>query len=290
MNYLTQLFNDLRNLTDYAPGADGTSSINDLQGSARSAHKRVTSIITKDVYDAIIASKNDELMDPLRSAMANMTLSIQLSFDVINRRKNDVDVYKYELEGMKRSYSENYYNAMDSLIAAIESINDDSSPVKSAWKDSRYHKLIYSCKIKSASDFDVIYNIDSSQLFFFRTLPIQKEVIDSRLGGYFAKVQDNDRVESMLLLVLAKKVVATALRRFDILECPSTIRNLFDDSQVSGQRKDERESATALASLLDTEAESLLSDLDAILSADTSLDVSSMSAYNQPDDNIVMMP
>ena len=289
MNYLSQLFQNLKELTKFAPGADGMTSLDDMEAAARSAHKRICTVITSAIYDEVVDHGGDELKDPLRMAMANMTLYVQLTFDVINRRKNDVDVYKYELEGMKRSYVENYYNAMDSLISQIAKAGDESR-LAELWKDSRYGKLIDACQVKTADEFDTIYPIDGSQLFFFRTLPIQKEVIDSRLGGYFEKSADNDRVTAMLRLILCKKVVATALRRFDILECPTTIRNLFDDSTVSGQRKDEREQAQSLADMLDREADELLDTVDTLLSADTHLDVSSMSAYNTPEDNIVMMP
>lgn len=291
MNYITALFNNLNEMTKYAPSVDSVNSLSDMEASSRSAHKRVTAIITSSVYDAIVSSGDESMLDALRMAMANMTLQVQLTFDSINRRKNGTDVYKYELDGMRRSYMENYYNAMDTLISAV--LDTDAGAVKSAWNGSRYATLLDSCPIKNADEFDSIYNIDNSYLFFFRTLPLQKEVMDSRLGVYFSKVADLDekgRLESMLRLALAKKVVAIALRRFDILECPATIRNLFDESKVSGQRKDEREGAVSLANLLDGEVESLISDIDVLISADSNIDISSMSAYNRPEDNIVMMP
>lgn len=291
MNYITALFNNLNEMTKYAPSVDSVNSLSDMEASSRSAHKRVTAIITSSVYDAIVSSSDESMLDALRMAMANMTLQVQLTFDSINRRKNGMDVYKYELDGMRRSYMENYYNAMDTLISAV--LDSDAGAVKSAWNGSRYATLIGGCPIKNADEFDSVYNIDNSYLFFFRTLPLQKEVMDSRLGVYFSKVADLDggeRLESMLRLALAKKVVAIALRRFDILECPATIRNLFDESKVSGQRKDEREGAVSLANLLDGEVESLISDIDVLISADSNIDISSMSAYNRPEDNIVMMP
>ncbi len=291
MNYITALFNNLNEMTKYAPSVDSVNSLSDMEASSRSAHKRVTAIITSSVYDAIVSSGDESMLDALRMAMANMTLQVQLTFDSINRRKNGMDVYKYELDGMRRSYMENYYNAMDTLISAV--LDSDAGAVKSAWNGSRYATLIGGCPIKNADEFDSVYNIDNSYLFFFRTLPLQKEVMDSRLGVYFSKVADLDgreRLESMLRLALAKKVVAIALRRFDILECPATIRNLFDESKASGQRKDEREGAVSLANLLDGEVESLISDIDVLISADSNIDISSMSAYNRPEDNIVMMP
>lgn len=288
MKYLDQLFSNLASFSVYAPGVDTSTTLDDMQAACNAACKKIKNILTSQVFDMIIDSYKEDYLEPLRMAVANMTLSVQLVFDAINRRKNEVDVYKYELEGMKRAYAENYYAAMDTLIGEIQS--GKSPEIKTAWQTSRYGQLVDSCPVKTADDFDSIYNIDGSQLFFFRTLSVQKEITDARLGVYFDKAEDNDRVTGMLRLVLCKKVVATALRRFDILECPATVRNLFDDSKVSGQRKDEREQATALANLLDGEADNLLDTIDTLLTADEGVDVSSWSGYNKPDDVIVMMP
>lgn len=288
MIYLQALFPDLATFSGYAPGVDTSCKLDDMQAACNAACKKIKNILTSQVFDMIIDLRKEDYLEPLRMAVANMTLSVQLVFDAINRRKNEVDVYKYELEGMKRAYAENYYAAMDTLIGEIQS--GKSPEIKTAWQTSRYGQLVDSCPVKTADDFDSIYNIDGSQLFFFRTLSVQKEITDARLGVYFDKAEDNDRVTGMLRLVLCKKVVATALRRFDILECPATVRNLFDDSKVSGQRKDEREQATALANMLDGEADSLLDTIDTLLTADEGVDVSSWSGYNKPDDNIVMMP
>lgn len=290
MSILTDLFSNMAELARYAPGADGVTTLDDLEAAARSARKRITTIITATVYTGIIGNRQDnEMLEALRSAMANMTLSAQLAFDAVNRRKNEVDVYKYELDAMRRAYTENYYNAMDTLLTLLTG-TDETGAIGQAWRQTRWYGLISQCPVKTADEFDTVYPIDGSSLFFFRTLPIQKELIDARLGTYFDRAGDNERTGRMLRLALCKKVVATALRRFDILEFPATIRNLFDEQVTSGQRKDERDSAHSLADLLDSEAEALIGDLDALLSADTNLDVSSWSAFNQPDDNIIMMP
>ncbi|MDR3119655.1 MAG: hypothetical protein LBU44_09645 [Mediterranea sp.] len=59
--------------------------------------------------------------------MANLTLAKQLIFDVINRRKSDIDIYKYELEAMRRAYIENYFNAMDTLIQLLNASDEESA-------------------------------------------------------------------------------------------------------------------------------------------------------------------
>ena len=291
MNVLSELFDSLATFTEYAPGVETNNSLDDLQSSGRTARKRVVSVISAPVYASIIDSDDDTLLDALRSAVANMTLSVQLVFDAVNRRKAEVDVYKYELEGMRRSYTENYFNAMDTLISTLMSEdpdeNDTTSPA-ALWRNARYFRLLDCCQIKSADDFDTIYPIDLSYLFFFRTVPLQKETLDELLAVYFDKTSD-ERIIAMLRLVLAKKTIAKALRRFDILEFPPTIRNLFDDNTASRNGRDEHDNALVLADRLDSEADQLLGNVDMLLDGNTT-DFASYAAYNKDDDVIIMAP
>lgn len=291
MNILSDLFDDLAQFSIFAPGMETSNSLDDLQPAGLTAMKRVQSVISVQVFRAIISCNDDALLFSLRSAVANMTLSAQLVFDTINRRKAGVDVYKYEIEDMRRSYTENYFNAMDTLISTLTSTvpeeSDTTSPA-AKWREARYFKLIDNCQIKSADDFDTIYPIDLSYLFFFRTVPLQKETLDERLSAYYDKT-DDERIIAMLNLALAKKTIAKALRRFDILEFPPTIRNLFDDNTASRSGKDEHGNALALADRLDAEADQLLENVDMLLDGDTT-DFASFAAYNTNEDIIVMAP
>ena len=263
----------------------------DLQPSGESARKRVETILSVSVLKAILDLQDDtELKEALRTAIANFTMAQQLVFDSIARRKNDVDVYKYEIEAMRRSYMENYYNAIDTLIALL-STNAEGKPAR-LWKDTPYNNTLQKCRIRSAEVFDTIFPIDLSYFFFFRLVPLQKETLDEQLAVYFDKITEENasRIEQPLYLALAKKTIAKSLRRFDILEFPPTIRNLFDESHASRSGKDEIMAALSLADRLDREAEQLLLNVDTLLSTDTTADVSSYSAYNNPDDKIIMLP
>lgn len=294
-NVLVDIFKDFGTFSKYAPGVETNMDLNDLLSSGITARKRVETIITAEVFNAIAFNPDDTLIESLRSAIANMTMASQLIFDSINRRKNHVDVYKYEIEGMKRSYMDNYYNAMDTIIQQLMSTEvnsgDTSSPA-ALWRKSRYYKIIDVCKIRTADEFDSIYPIDLSYFFFFRILPLQKETLDERLSAYYDRLTDEnrERIEPILTLALVKKTVAKSLRRFDILEFPPTIRNLFDDSHASRSGKDEHDAALDLADRLDLEAEELIANADTLLATDASVDFCSNSAYNRPDDKIIMLP
>lgn len=273
----------------WVPGVDTNSTLDDLRAAALTAQKQIEGILSAQVLKAVIEAQDEALLTPLRTAVANRTMAGNAVFAAYQQRKAGTDVYKYEVDRMRRSYMENYYAAMDSLLEVVTHLTEED-PIGQLWQQSRYAHLLEGCRITSPQDFDLTYNIDASCLFFFRTLPIQKEVVDTCLGTYYDKAADNSRVLSMLNLCLCKKVVATALRRFDILECPATVRNLFDESKVGGQRKDERLQADLLADRLDNEADCLIDTIETLLSTDNTLDVSSTSAFNQPDDNIIMMP
>lgn len=294
-NVLVDIFKDFGTFSKYAPGVETNMDLNDLLSSGVTARKRVETIITAEVFNAIALNPDDALIESLRSAAANMTMASQLIFDSINRRKNHVDVYKYEIEGMKRSYMDNYYNAMDTIIQQLMSAEVDSGDTSSPaalWRKSRYYKIIGVCKIRTADEFDSIYPIDLSYFFFFRILPLQKETLDERLSAYYDRLTDDnrERIEPILSLALVKKTVAKSLRRFDILEFPPTIRNLFDDSHASRSGKDEHDAALDLADRLDLEAEELIANADTLLATDASVDFCSNSAYNRPDDKIIMLP
>lgn len=294
-NILVDIFKDFGTFSKYAPGVETNMDLNDLLSSGITARKRVETIITAEVFNAIVGNPDDALIESLRSAIANMTMASQLIFDSINRRKNNVDVYKYEIEGMKRSYMDNYYNAMDTIIRQLMSAevkSEDTDSPAALWRKSRYYKIIGVCKIRTADEFDSIYPIDLSYFFFFRILPLQKETLDERLSAYYDRLTDDnrERIEPILTLALVKKTVAKSLRRFDILEFPPTIRNLFDDSHASRSGKDEHDAALDLADRLDLEAEELIANADTLLATDASVDFCSNSAYNRPDDKIIMLP
>ena len=269
MKILQELFNNLATFSSYAPGVETNIDLQDLQPSGNSARKRVETILTTSVFKAILNLQEDtELKEALRTAIANFTMAQQLVFDSIARRKNDVDVYKYEIEAMRRSYMENYYNAIDTLVGLLST--DTVTEPSKLWKESPYNKMLEKCQIHSAEVFDTIFPIDLSYFFFFRLVPLQKETLDEQLAVYFDKITEENasRIEQPLYLALAKKTIAKSLRRFDILEFPPTIRNLFDESHASRSGKDEIMAALSLADRLDREAEQLLLNVDTLLSTE----------------------
>ena len=290
-NVLVDIFKNFSTFSLYAPGVETNMDLNDLRSSGLTARKRIETVISRTVFDELLKEEeNSPLMEALRAAMANMTMANQIIFDSVNRRKSEVNVYKYELEAMKRSYMENYCNAIDTLVQLLSEPTEGA--IAELWRKTPYFPILERCEIKTMDQMDSIYPIDASYLYFFRTVPLQKETLDEVMSIYFEKLTDDnrERIRPILLLALVKKTIAKSLRRFDILEFPSTIRNLFDDSHAARSGKDESSAIFALADRLDREAEELLSNADTLLSSESVSDFCSNSAYNHPDDNIIMLP
>ena len=291
MNILVDIFKNFSTFSLYAPGVETNMDLNDLRSSGLTARKRIETVISRTVFDELLKEEeNSPLMEALRAAMANMTMANQIIFDSVNRRKGEVNVYKYELEAMKRSYMENYCNSIDTLVQLLSEPTEGE--IAELWRKTPYFPILERCEIKTMDQMDSIYPIDASYLYFFRTIPLQKETLDEVMSVYFEKLTDDnrERIRPILLLALVKKTIAKSLRRFDILEFPSTIRNLFDDSHAARSGKDESSAIFALADRLDREAEELLSNADTLLSSESVSDFCSNSAYNHPDDNIIMLP
>lgn len=279
---LTDLFVDIADFRSFAPYVESNVTFEELNSSALSAKKQIIIILSKAVYEEVCRTEEDETKAALKSAMANLTLAKQMVFDVIKRRKDDIDIYKHEQESMRRAYQDNYFNAMDTLIQLLTEGSE-------SWKKTRYYKLLETLRIRTADEFDTLYPIDQSYLFFFRTVPLQQEALDDGLRGYFDRAQDKEETTNMLLRCLAKQTVAIALRRFDIIEFPPTIRSLFDDSTASRSGKDEQQRMLDLASQLNNEVQNALADIDLILNSSSGGSVDTETSFNRPDDKIYLM-
>jgi hypothetical protein len=281
---LKDLFTDIAGFAEFVPGIDSNTNLTLLNSHAVTAYKRIANIVSVPVYKKIIEQGEGELYDYLRTALANLTMANDTVFDVLRKRKAEIDIYKSEQEAIRRAYYENYYNAMDSLIALLNTTKN------LGWEDTRYYKMLDKLQIKTTEEFDMLYCIDLSYLFFFRCIPIQVEVMDESLSGYIERAKENPSVMSLINRALAKKVVAIALTRFDILEFPSTIRNLFDDSKASRTGRDEQQRLLVLSAQLQDQANALIKDIDLLLSDSQSTDIETETSFNQPEDKIQLMP
>lgn len=281
MNVLEQLYTDVAQFREYSPYTESNISFSDLSSSALSAVKQVVSMLSKPIYDSLLKN-DDEKKDALRCAVANLTLAKQLVFNVLSLRKADVDVYKSEQEQMKRAYRDNYFNSMDTLLQLLDSDEE--------WKKTDTYQRMNQLQLKTVAEFDRVYPIDNSYLYFFRCIPIQQEALDDYAGSYYDRLKKDDATTRRKLdRTLAKLVVAISLRRFDILEFPATIRNLFEETTAGRSGKDEQQRMITLADELFAQALESLSNIDLILSGEQTTDIVTQTSFNEPTDKIYLM-
>ena len=281
---LQSLFSSLSDFARYASGADMSLPLPSLESSAVPAKKQVCNIISPGVYDLVIASSG-QIKEAVRQAVANLTLFFDVPFYVQRKRTAGIEVYKNEAEGMKRSYIDTYHSAMDTILLLLDSSSGD---ISEAWQQAPYCAIRDKVRIKTVEEFNLVYHIDNSYLFFFRTLPIQLEVLDNMFFSYYDRLGQRADLLPRLDRALVMLIIATAIRRLDPIELPATIRNLFSDTTASRSGDKEQSRLLQLADELSSEAMNAVSLIDASLSE--SSNVADPNIDRHPDDKFYFMP
>lgn len=281
MPVLSALFTNPTNFATYVPYLEANVTFDSLDSSAKKAVKKIKIILTPSIFNLIqnlAEGTGTEKKEALRSAVASLTMAEQLPFDIIARRKQNIETYKYESEEMQRGYRQAYFDAMDTLIALL---NDEQ---QEDWLNTAYCKALEGLQIKTTEEFDAIYPIDLSYLFFFRCIPWQKEALEERLEGLFSRVEGKESEIALLKRALAKTTIAKALRRFDILEFPAVIRGLFKDSKAMRYGSVEQTEILRLADQLSAEADQHIVAVESILESSESVESFNSSSPSSPFD------
>lgn len=286
-NVLIDLFEHISDFRDYVPYVGSDIELSELNPSAIGARKQIQGLITPSIWKSIVDNKESDAWHYLKLAFGNLTMYKAIIFAAIAKRMSGgADVYKYELERMRREYIDNYFNAMDSLIQELTT----SNTYKEVWQGTTDFQYMDTLRIKTTAEFNSLYGIDMSYLFFFRTIAIQREVLDDTIGGYFTRIEGREAdFETKLKRALAMLVVSVALYRFDIIEFPATIRSLFDEQKVSRNGMDERNNQLSLAASLQSQAMEAIKAIDLALSEPISGNIDSTTSYNRESDKIFLM-
>lgn len=286
MKAINDLFQNIAEFREMVPGISANLEFSELNSSAISARKQIRNIITSDLWDQIKSETDSDAHLYLSNAFANLIMHKALIFDVIAKRMSGTaDVYKHELETMRRQYIDNYFNAMDSLIQELS----ENSAYSEKWRASSDYKLIDELKIKTTAEFNSFYGIDMSYLFFFRSISIQREILLDGISDTFVKAVEREDLIKKLKLALSHLVVAMAITRFDIIELPATIRSLFDEQKTSRSGSDEQNRILALASELRGNAMNIVSGVELALSEPDTSDIVSETSMNREEDKIYLI-
>lgn len=286
MLVLNQLFPTLADFTEAAPGVEkaGVTFVS-LNAMAISARKSITGVISESIWTQIAGETDTDALMYLRSAWANRIMyGYHIFITVSNRHEKKADTYKYELEAMRRQYIDNYHNAMDSLLHIL-----GEDPAYN-WGNTWMARQMEGLRLRTVLDFEEFYSIDTSYLYFIRTVPIQKKELLMTFNGYYEKLAaaGRDDLQPNLDTALVYTIIARTLLQFDIIELPPTIRNYFDDNTLSRNGKDERDALTNMADNFLSDADSLLGNIDLALT-DGSGDVDTGTNLNDEGNKYYMM-
>lgn len=286
MNAINDFFSNVATFRQVVSGVSANIEFSELNSSAISARKQICNIITKELWEEIRDDSTSDIQLYLSNAFGNLIMHKALIFDVVaNRVSGQADVYKHELETMRRQYIDNYFNAMDSLIEELAV----SEKYAKKWKATTDFNLIDELKIKTTTEFNSYYGIDMSFLFFFRTIPIQRELLLDGISDTFEKAAEREDLIKKLKLALSHLVVALALSRFDIIELPATIRSLFDEQKASRSGSDEQNRILKLAAELRGNAMNIVSAVELALSEPDTSGIVSQTSLNRPEDKIYLL-
>ncbi|GAB6121012.1 hypothetical protein [Dysgonomonas termitidis] len=286
MLVLTQLFPTLADFTEAAPGVEKAGvNFASLNAMAISARKSITGVISESIWTQIAGETDTDALMYLRSAWANRIMyGYHIFITVSNRHEKKADTYKYELEAMRRQYIDNYHNAMDSLLHIL------SEDPAYNWSNTWIARQMDGLRLLTVLDFEAFYSIDTSYLYFMRTVPIQKKELLMTFNGYYEKLNAAGRNDLLpnLDTALVYTIIARTLLQFDIIELPPTIRNYFDDNTLSRNGKDERDALTNMADNFLSDADSLLGNIDLALT-DSSGDVDTGTNLNDEGNKYYLM-
>ena len=282
---LTEIYDNVQDFRKCAPGVDANVGFDELNSSAQSARKQILKVISVTLWDKIIQDKESEQCSLLKNALANLTMYKDMVFQIVGARNSgsSAEIYKHEVENMQRSYIDNYYSAMDSLLELIEADPD--------FQNTATYKRRSTLRIKNAEDLDSYYPIDQSYLFYARTTSFQREILLDQMDSYYTQSEAQEgKYTERLNSILAKLIIARALRLFDVIELPSTLRSLYKDSKALRNGTSENSIATQLAADLEQQAQDSLRAIDLLMedhSDDGSVDTE--TSFNEPCDKIYLL-
>lgn len=247
----------------YAPGVDASLTIDNLRPSNFNARKTIRSVLSVEVFDAIAKLEStDEQRIALCGSLANLTMYGYKVFEAVNKRINQCkEVYRYELDAMRREYINNHFTYIDTLIGLLET--DEK------FKQSPLYLLKEKLLIKSLDQFESYYPIDGSYFFFYRTLHLQRDIIEDQISSRvnleeaLKKEKHKKKLEKATVLLTISK----SLEMFDVYELPANIKNTGSANRISTDKLyDEKWKSERILSL-EKEAHSLITNVERVQSA-----------------------
>lgn len=184
------------------------------------------------------------------TAVANAAARNYAIFMAIKKNGSDASLYKYQFEEQKAHYEQAYAAAMDNLLDWL-----DVNKSVGGWQESDNYKQRQALPIRSAKEFNALYGIDNSSLFFSKIVFLIRNIWEFRVKALLAG-SDDAKALDLAKHITAYRVMASAVMQFDVTELPRSIRwdNSHEYSKDSAVQNRERLNATLLSQAENWEA------------------------------------
>lgn len=262
----TDIFEGLKDFTNYAPGIGADTSFEQLHTHIRVITSEIWDYITVGVYMALRSEAPDgatddqkkalaEGLELLKTAIAAGTLMKHQIFATVNKAGTEASLYKYQHEELKQHYREAYWTAIDELVEWLQK-NDTVG----GYNESDLCKELESLPLKTAEEFDKYFQIGRSSYFFSRV----RYLIRSKWERISKTVKQEDPAQ----MELARKavcyhVMADVVMTFDVTEWPRSIRYDFNHEYSKGSSTQSRQTLAKTFIEEAKAAENAISDLNA---------------------------
>lgn len=222
----TDIFKDLAEIRQYAPGIGAETDLAQLMPHIRMVTMDLFKLITHEVYIALREGGSEEGLALLKTAIAAGTLYKYQIFLTVSKAGSESSLYKYQHEELKRNHLDIYWSAMDALLMWL-----DQNPEVGGFKDSAIYKDRQDLPVRSAAEFDKIFQIDGSAYFFSRVQYILRSI--------WNKMKKNVDMENVQMVELARtalcyRTMAKVMMTFDVTEWPKCIRYDFNHEYTKG--------------------------------------------------------
>lgn len=240
----TDIFENLKDFSQYAPGIGADTSFEQLTTHIRVTTSEIWDHITVGVYMALRSEAPEGATDQqkealaeglqlLKTAIAAGTMMKRQIFATVDRAGTESSIYKYQHEELKQHYREAYWTAIDDLMEWLL-----KNKTVGGYNESETYKDLENLPIKSAEEFDRYFQIGRSSYFFSRV----RYLIRSKWENLRRNVNQADQAQ----MELAKKavcylVMADVVMTFDVTEWPRAIRYDFNHEYTKGSSTQSRQ-------------------------------------------------
>lgn len=267
----TDIFTDLSEIRAFAPGLGAQNSLSELEPHIRMVTMDIYKLITPEVYIALRNGDSQDGLMLLKTAVAAGTLYKYQIFLTVSKAGSESSLYKYQHEELKKNHLDIYWSALDALLDWL-----DENPTVGNYNQSQIFRNRQELPIRSASEFDKYFQIDSSAYFFSRVQYI--------LRGEWNKMRKNIDENNASMLEHAKsalcyRVMAKVVMTFDISEWPKCIRFDLNHEYTKGSDIQDRK---ILASQYINEAEDYQAMIDQMIRAQKNTGI--QQNYNRESD------